>query len=257
MVCLLLFQKTGKAILAITRMRGSFLRMNSAPSLDGDATTPSPTSPPQRSIPEESTPEVFSPEDRDKKFASTPDEEEKTPTGDSLISDFHYPASCGEDKKLHMLSEGGSSEDDVTPLTSRDHSVDKDHMSDAMDSGYGGRKLTSEILCEETEEEVEESQSPPIFIHPFADENHVIEGDCARLDVEMRLSNGLKVCWYRDGERIPPDSDRFEFEEEEGCKFALIIKDVKSTDDAEYECRARNDFGQESCFGEMYVVRND
>jgi len=237
-------------------MRSSFLKMSSLSSIDGDLLSPSPTSPPPTTISEEPHPAVFSPEVNDKPITTAP-AEDQTPTADPIIGDFTYPTNQGEDKKLHMLSDKGDSEDDITPLMSRDQSVDQ--MSDTMDSGYGGRKLTREILLEETEEEEDvcDTQSPPAFIHPFPEENHVIEGDCARLDVEMKASAGLKVRWYRDGERIPFTSERFEFEEEEGRKFALIIRDVKSTDDAEYECRARNDFGQESRFGEVYVVQND
>lgn len=222
--------------------------------------SPSPTSPPHpASISEE--PDVFTPviPREDKKFVSTPEEGDTTPTGDVFINNYPTPQSSpgrGDDKKfVSVTSETGSEDDIKSPQPSRDPSMDKDQMSDTKDSGYGGRKSTREILPEEDETEGC-AEGQPVFVTSFPDESHVIEGDSARFDVVLQSSAGLAVSWYKDSERLT-ESGRVEFDEEEGGKYALIIRDVRGTDDAEYECRVRNDFGQNSCFGELYVVQDD
>ncbi|XP_067933209.1 myosin light chain kinase, smooth muscle-like [Watersipora subatra] len=127
-------------------------------------------------------------------------------------------------------------------------SDEKDRMSDTMDSGYEGRKSTTEIV----EEVDSEMTLMPTFTRKLPSDIHVIEGDCTRFDVEVSSQSSVEVSWFKDSKPVHLH-DRIELMSE-NQKYSLIIRDVRLSDDAEYECRIRNEMGDNSCFVELNIL---
>lgn len=166
-------------------------------------------------------------------------------TSSTPITKDIFDYSTTIDKKF-IESESGNDEA-ASPQISPSTSDDKGHMSDTVDSGYEGRKSTTEI-------NEAECQLAPQFLQQLPENMHIIEGDCARLDVKLESGENVEVNWFKDSQPIAV-TDRIEFESEDK-KYSMIIRDVELSDDAEYECRAINELGTMSTFVELYVVQN-
>jgi len=255
--CLILstyaLQKTGKAILAIARMRSSFLTklaMNKeTPTQQEQSTAATPATPETPVIPEDPTTPVPS----------------ETPTVDplTLAADYHNETNQNSNNNTGdptgtILSTHAKLSDlqleDMSPLLTAEYSYDPssiDRMSDTRDSGYEGRKSTRELWGENDEAD---GPCQPIFLSEITEETSVIEGDCCRLDVIIQSRPTADIVWYKDGEVLSP-SGRVNMLHD-GQKYSLLIRNVRLSDDAEYECRASNELGENSSFGELYVVCN-
>lgn len=249
------FQKTVKAMVAIRRMQSSF-KLSGGLSKDASL---SPSSPPHEpTIDEVDTDRAMctqSSQDSDKTVTptlspllitcgpTTTDITSSTPTSKDI---FEYPTPV--DSKF--TDAGTGHEEEITPQVSPNASDDNNGLSDAVDSGYEGRKCTAEM----EPEEVKSESSLPIFLQQLPEELHVIESDCAKFVVQIQSDTDLDVSWFRDSEPVSM-SDRVEVEEEDGT-HSLTIRDVKLNDDAEYECRAKNECGDKSSFVELYIVRS-
>lgn len=166
-----------------------------------------------------------------------------TPTATDV---FNYPQSRDRKFNESITEIDESTTPQVSPSTS-----EKDGMSDTMDSGYEGRKSTKELV---TDSEVEHCSLQPVFLQQLPEEIHVIEGDCARLDVEVDNLGDATIAWYHDG--VPLEMTDLVEVENDDKKYSLILRNIKLSDDAEYECRITSEFGENSTFGELYVVRN-
>jgi len=165
-----------------------------------------------------------------------------TPTNTTDQHIFEY----NSDNNNHKFYEEEAGKDENGTVN---FEVDRDAMSDTIDSGYEGRKSTREIT------DVEDcliDVSQPVFSQTLPKEVHVIEGDCSRFDVEVVGNPVPSVNWFRDSE-IVQSCDKIEFDCE-GSKHSLIIRNISFTDDAEYECRATNENGESSTFCELFVM---
>lgn len=143
----------------------------------------------------------------------------------------------------------------VTDDSGNDNAYSCDQGSDTTkDSCYGDRRSTYELQTDTDDGFEEHASYPPRFLTELPEEVNVIEGDCARFDARIDSDPLPRVTWFRDGE-ILNSSGRFNTLID-GNKYSLLIRNVKACDDAEYECRAVNDCGEVSSFGELYVISN-
>lgn len=218
---------------------------------------------------DESLPSPTSPQDNNNKLSSRPSQDgENTPTQSPLLITtydaavsptknygsatptskdiFCYPASA--DKKF--TDSDSDKEGQVAPQVPPCTSDERGNQSDTMDSGYEGRKSTAEVSTDEGEI----STSLPTFLQELPEDLHVIEGDNVKFVVTVQDGEGVEVNWFKDSKPVEL-SDRVEIEVE-GQRHFLVIRNVHLNDDAEYECRAKNAYGENSSFGELYIVRS-
>ncbi|XP_033111500.1 titin-like [Anneissia japonica] len=119
--------------------------------------------------------------------------------------------------------------------------------------------ITTEIKMEHkpkvtyavVEEEVEEIPAPPTFVVPAADVD-VQKGAIAELRAKVSGSPMPEVTWYRDGKVVQP-SERYLIMSDNEGNVSLIIADVRIEDDAEYLCKAINNYGVTSCRADIIV----
>lgn len=117
------------------------------------------------------------------------------------------------------------------------------------DENAGTKPQSTSELPEEINVADENTGTKPQFISELPEEISVVSGDCAQLDVVIEADPLPSVCWFKDGRRLMM-SERISTVNN-GSKYSLVINNARQADDAEYECRVHNDYGDISCFCEL------
>ncbi|KAG1714524.1 Muscle M-line assembly protein unc-89 [Nymphon striatum] len=109
----------------------------------------------------------------------------------------------------------------------------------------------------------------PYFIQKIPKQVEAEEGNDASIPVKVTGNPEPTVSWYKDGHLIA-DSVADEISHysasssigqskvivcwnAEDGSLLLIVHDVEESDEGEYECRAHNEYGRASCFGQLVI----
>lgn len=122
----------------------------------------------------------------------------------------------------------------------------------SVSCNYNERTSSGEVFTDTDDGFDENSTTAPKFVTELSESLRVIEGDSARFEAIIDCDPTPQVVWLKDGEIIN-SSGRISLSSN-GRKHSLTIRDVRESDDAEYECHATNDYGESSSFGELYVL---
>lgn len=94
--------------------------------------------------------------------------------------------------------------------------------------------------------------SSPQFLKPICTRTTCFAGSTATLEAVVTGRPIPLITWHKNGLRIAKHG-RCQMQFEDSGRCSLILSEVSSDDEGEYECRARNRYGQVSCFGELYI----
>ncbi|EDO49558.1 predicted protein, partial [Nematostella vectensis] len=97
---------------------------------------------------------------------------------------------------------------------------------------------------------VDEAVVPPEFVRKISN-IELTEGEIARFDVRITGTPAPEVTWYKDEVPIE-DGGRFEIYSDDD-KHSLVIRDCALSDTGSYSCKATNEAGQASCYGELTI----
>ncbi|BFZ15552.1 hypothetical protein BsWGS_18591 [Bradybaena similaris] len=119
-------------------------------------------------------------------------------------------------------------------------------------TGKNGELETSCNLIIKSQEEME----PPVFVKELHD-MEVEEGDKLELDVEVKGSSPMKVCWYHNSVEITLDSPQYLITAV-GYVHTLTQLNATSASSGEYVCGAYNDIDSTEtfCFIEVREVEH-
>lgn len=77
--------------------------------------------------------------------------------------------------------------------------------------------------------------------------------------MQVKVSNDpadpTVISWWRCGEPLRPSPGRRDIISHEDGWHELILSNITEEDEGEYECRAENNRGHNSCFGSLYYYR--
>lgn len=97
--------------------------------------------------------------------------------------------------------------------------------------------------------------SAPRFLKPIPTRTTCLARSVGVLEVFLKGRPIPNITWHKNGAPITIEN-KYQMHFEDTGKCCLIINGVDEDDEGEYECRAKNCYGQVSCFGEMYI-KND
>lgn len=96
--------------------------------------------------------------------------------------------------------------------------------------------------------------SAPKFVQPLHDVQ-VPLGSTVTMTVDVEGTPPPKITFYKNGELLSvAGDDRLEVQELSESSWALIIRNVAKSDDAEYACCAHSIVGEAWCYGDLFVI---
>ncbi|XP_076316761.1 protein Obscurin-like isoform X4 [Tachypleus tridentatus] len=98
---------------------------------------------------------------------------------------------------------------------------------------------------------------PPYFIQPLPPEVDVSKGGNITLLVQVAGVPHPLVSWYKCGDLLSHMNDRYKIYHDASGWHELVLTDLTEKDEGEYECRAENEYGYESCFTEIFLFDTD
>lgn len=87
---------------------------------------------------------------------------------------------------------------------------------------------------------------PPTF-HKVPTPVEGLKGKDASLNCELKGSAPFEITWFKDKKQLK-ESRKYKFVSE-GCSATLHILGMEASDAGEYECKASNNVGSDSCQG--------
>ncbi|CAL1291290.1 unnamed protein product [Larinioides sclopetarius] len=99
--------------------------------------------------------------------------------------------------------------------------------------------------------------APPCFLQVLPTETDATDGDIVTFQVKVSSepNDPTVVSWWRCGEALRPVPGHREMIEHEDGWHELILSNVTEDDEGEYECRAENHRGHNSCFGSLFYYQ--
>nr|XP_042904670.1 obscurin-like isoform X3 [Parasteatoda tepidariorum] len=96
--------------------------------------------------------------------------------------------------------------------------------------------------------------APPSFLQSLPIETEATDGDIVTFQVKVSNdpADPTTVSWWRSGDSLRPIPSHREMIEHEDGWYELILSNISEEDEGEYECRAENDRGHNSCFGSLF-----
>ncbi|GBM64897.1 hypothetical protein AVEN_30282-1 [Araneus ventricosus] len=117
------------------------------------------------------------------------------------------------------------------------------------------KKILSQLV--QMSQVLTEMAAPPCFLQVLPTETDATDGDIVTFQVKVSSdpNDPTVVSWWRCGESLRPVPGHREMIEHEDGWHELILSNVTEDDEGEYECRAENHRGHNSCFGSLFYYQ--
>ena len=92
----------------------------------------------------------------------------------------------------------------------------------------------------------------PLFTALLKDRT-IEDGSVARFDVRVRGKPSPEVTWYKDNKKIQPENFPHIKVLSQDDLHSILITDGKYEDAGVYKCVAKNNAGETSCVGHLFV----
>nr|XP_006823017.1 PREDICTED: titin-like [Saccoglossus kowalevskii] len=135
-------------------------------------------------------------------------------------------------------------EEEVIDIDLEDKDVEKAAVQ--IQAAFRGFQARKEAI------EIEKALEPPVFVRKI-DEQEVEERQRVVFKCEVTGSPRPEVTWYLDGVQIDED-DHYVVEYSESGICTLKIVEVSMDDEGEFEVKAVNKVGSETCRAELFVL---